>query len=99
MFLRKTITATMLFTAMAGATVQAAEKAKWVQLFNGKDLTGWTPKITGYGLNENYKNTFRVENGLLKVGYDGYDKFAGKFGHLFHEKKLSHYRLRVEYRR
>ncbi len=28
-----------------------------------KDLEGWDIKIKGYELNNNYKNTFRVENG------------------------------------
>ncbi|AQT70234.1 hypothetical protein STSP2_03440 [Anaerohalosphaera lusitana] len=75
-----------------------AEKGKWVTLFNGKNLDGWIPKITGYELGENYANTFRVEDGLLKASYDGYDKFNGRFGHIFYEQPFSNYRLRVEYR-
>ncbi|WP_080904905.1 DUF1080 domain-containing protein [Parabacteroides sp. Marseille-P3160] len=75
------------------------KQEEWIQLFNGKDLTGWTPKITGYPVGENYANTFRVEDGLLKVSYDGYDKpFRNRFGHLFTDKKYSYYKLRVEYR-
>ncbi len=72
----------------------------WRPLFNGKDLEGWTPKIRGYPLGENYGNTFRVENGVLKVVYDPkyYPKFDNRFGHLFYKEKFSHYRLRVEYR-
>lgn len=70
----------------------------WVPLFNGKDLEGWTPKIRYSELGENYGNTFRVEDGLLKVRYDQYEKFDERFGHLFYREPLSHYRLRVEYR-
>jgi hypothetical protein len=70
----------------------------WISLFNGKDLGGWDVKITGHELGDNYGNTFRVEDGVLKVRYDGYDKFDGKFGHLFYKGKFSNYRLRVEYR-
>ena len=70
----------------------------WITLFNGKALTGWTPKITGYELGENYGNTFRVEDGILKVAYDQYEKFDGKFGHLFYKDKFSHYIIRLEYR-
>ena len=73
-------------------------QGKWIQLFNGKDLAGWKVKITGYELGDNFGKTFRVEDGLLKVGYDQYDKFDGKFGHLFFEESFSHYILRVEYR-
>jgi len=73
-------------------------KDGWIPLFNGKNLDGWKPKITGYALGENYGDTFRVENGILKVSYDKYPKFDGKFGHLFFERKFSKYRLRIEYR-
>ncbi len=73
---------------------------EWVPLFNGKNLDGWTPKITGHDLGENYADTFRVEDGVLKVRYDKYKdgQFAGQFGHLFYKDTFSHYRLRVEYR-
>ena len=73
-------------------------EAKWVQLFNGKNLDGWTPKIRYHELGENPHDTFRVENGLLTVGYEGYDDFGQSFGHLFYQDEFSHYRLRVEYR-
>ena len=71
---------------------------RWRPLFNGKNLDGWSVKITGYPLHENFGNTFRVENGVLKVSYEQYQKFDNKFGHLFYKEKFSHYRLRVEYR-
>jgi len=85
----------------AELTKQSGESQEegWVSLFNGKDLEGWTPKIRGYDLGDNYANTFRVEDGLLKVGYKNYeDGFQRRFGHLFYKEKLSHYLLRVEYR-
>jgi hypothetical protein len=75
-----------------------AAKENWIQLFNGKDLTGWDIKIKGSPLNENYKNTFRVEDGLIKVRYDEYETFDGEFGHLFYHQPFSNYRLRIEYR-
>lgn len=86
------IATVFFFLALAQPTSQ------WVQLFNGKDLTGWEVKIAGHELGDNYKNTFRVEDGLLKVSYDEYDSFHGEFGHLFYREKFSHYILRVEYR-
>ena len=96
-------TLSVVFLALATAVIDArgqdkpAEKG-WIALFNGKDLDGWTPKIKGYPAGENYADTFRVEDGVLKVSYDKYSKFDGKFGHLFYKTKFSHYRLRVEYR-
>jgi len=76
----------------------SADEPKWVSLFNGKDLTGWTIKIAKRPLGENFANTFRVEDGILKVSYDGYDKFDERFGHLFTNLAYSHYILRLEYR-
>ena len=46
----------------------------------------------------NFGRTFRVEGGVLKVVYDEYDDFKGRFGHLFYAGTFSYYRLRVEYR-
>ncbi len=77
---------------------RAAGSAEPISLFDGKSLSGWIPKIRGFRLGEDDGRTFRVEDGLLKVRYDQYDKFDERFGHLFYEKPFSHYRLRVEYR-
>lgn len=71
---------------------------EWIQLFNGKDLAGWDIKIKGYELNNNYKNIFRVEDGILKVRYEGFEKFNNEFGHIFYKEPFSHYKLRIEYR-
>ncbi|HUT12758.1 MAG TPA: DUF1080 domain-containing protein [Thermoguttaceae bacterium] len=95
------LSALFLLGFLAAAALGAeepAEEGQWIQLFNGKDMTGWTPKITGYELGDNFANTFRVEDGVLKVVYDGYENFGGKFGHLFYKEPFSNYILRVEYR-
>lgn len=76
----------------------APEEPQWLSLFNGKDLEGWQVKIRGYAMGENYKNTFRVEEGILKVSYESYETFNNEFGHLFYKTPFSHYRLRAEYR-
>jgi hypothetical protein len=75
-----------------------AAEGKWISLFNGKNLEGWTVKIKGQPLGKNFKNTFRVEDGLMKVGYAGYKEFDRQFGHIFHKDSFSHYRIRVEHR-
>ncbi len=88
----------LLLVAAPLAFAKDDAEENWIQLFNGKDLTGWIPKITGYEVGDNFGDTFRVEEGVLKVSYEKYDKFDGRFGHLFYKDKLSNYRLRVEYR-
>lgn len=89
--------ALLMPAAMIPAQEPTAE-GEWIQLFNGKNLDGWTPKIRHHELGDNYKDTFRVEDGLLRVGYEGYDKFDETFGHLFYKDSFSQYILRVEYR-
>ena len=89
-------TACLLLLSVALLSARAEEK--WVSLFNGKDLTGWTIKIANRPLGENFADTFRVEDGILKVSYDGYEKFDGQFGHLYSNLAYSHYVLRLEYR-
>jgi hypothetical protein len=49
-------------------------------------------------LNDNYLNTFRVEDGLLKVRYDKWTAFNGEFGHLFYKQPFSYYLVAAEYR-
>ncbi len=101
MRMRRISLSAVLTLILAATFVQAEDADKegeWLQLFNGKNLDGWRVKITGYDLDDNYGNTFRVEDGILKVAYDQYEKFDGKFGHIFCDKPFSHYILRVEYR-
>jgi hypothetical protein len=75
-----------------------AQTQGWVPLFNGRDLDGWTPKITGYEAGINFGNTFRVDGGVLRVVYEEYERFDGRFGHLFYKDTFAYYRLRVVYR-
>lgn len=75
------------------------EASEWLQLLGEDNLQNWIVKIAGYEADNNYANTFRVENGILKVRYDeGYDTFENRFGHLFYKDTFSHYILRLEYR-
>lgn len=90
--------AVLVALALPLAAQEKPAEGEWIQLFNGKNLDGWTPKIRYCELGDNYGDTFRVEDGLLKVAYDKYDKFGERFGHLFYKEPFSHYILRVEYR-
>ena len=73
-------------------------KEEWFPIFNGKDLTNWIPKFSGQDVGENYRSTFQVQDGLLTINYDNWSSFNGVIGHLFFDKKFSHYRLRSRYR-
>ncbi len=71
---------------------------EWRDLFNGKDLENWIPKIRTHEIGENYQNTFQVRDGKLVVNYDGYTSYDDQFGHLFYDEPFSAYYLAVEYR-
>ncbi len=90
----------LLLIAMVACkpAAQTGDEENWIQLFNGNDLEDWDIKFAKHPLNENYNNTFRVENGIMVVRYDEWDSIDGEFGHIFYRKPFSHYRLRVEYR-
>ena len=81
-----------------GSFAQKKTSGKWIKLFNGKDLKNWKIKIKDHPLNENFGNTFRVENGVMKVSYDQYDEFKEQYGHIFYDKPFSSYLIVVEYR-
>jgi hypothetical protein len=92
------VTVLLLVFAACSQGPKEQSQEEWISLFNGRDLAGWTPKFAGYEAGVNYKDTFRVEDGILKVGYENYEAFNGEFGHLFYNQSFSHYRLRIEYR-
>ena len=74
------------------------EKQDWLPLFNGKNLNNWTVKIHHHEVGVNFGNTFRAEDGLVKVRYDQYDKFNEQYGHLYFKQPFSYYHLVLEYR-
>ena len=83
----------------AGSAVKSSkEPEKWVRIFNGKDLSNWRVKIKGYPLGKNFGNTFRAEDGVIRVDYSAYEDFGNRFGHLFFEIPYSSYRLKLDYR-
>ena len=83
---------------LAAACCAQDKMPRLVQLFNGRNLKNWAIKIKDHPLKENFGNTFRVEDGLMKVSYDQYDDFKEQFGHIFYKKKLVAYLLIIEYR-
>jgi hypothetical protein len=92
-----------LLTLFAGQSVapadwRSAPPADWQLIFNGRNLDGWVVKLAHHDVGDNYAETFRVENGVIRVMYDKYGDFGARFGHLFYKQELSHYVLALEYR-
>jgi hypothetical protein len=80
------------------ASIASAPKSDWIQMFNGRDLSDWDIKFAKHQLGDNYNNTFRVEDGLLKVRYDKWTAFNGEFGHIFYKRPFKYYLVAAEYR-
>lgn len=91
----------LFITGLAGcnqANKEEPQELEWRPLFNGKDLSGWDIKIAGHPLNENYRNTFRWQDSLLRISYSEYDSFQNRFGHIYYKTPYSYYKLRFQYR-
>lgn len=97
-----TLVAMVVALGTTGPRAQQAatdrDTREWIQLFNGRDLTGWTPKFAKHDLGVNLNDTVRAEDGLLKIRYDKWTKFDGEFGHIFYGTPFSHYIIAAEYR-
>jgi len=83
----KHITAYLLALVVLSCTAQAQS----IDLFNGKDLTGWHIDVPKMDEDPTVRNPFIVRNGLLvSLGTPG--------GHLITDEVYRDYRLEVEYR-
>lgn len=76
---------------MAQVPEKASADAKPINLFNGKDLTGWHVDVPELDKNPDAKATFIVRDGLLV-------SLGQPAGHLITDAKFENYRLTVEYR-
>jgi len=88
----------LLLQSATPADWRSAPPADWQPIFNGRNLDGWVVKLAHHDVGDNYADTFRVENGAIRVMYDKYGDFGARFGHLFYKQELSHYVLALEYR-
>jgi len=80
------------------ARAEAVTAGAWRPIFDARTLDGWTPKIAGHPAGDNYRQTFVVDHGAIRVSYAGYDLFKNQFGHLFYKTPFKAYRLRLTYR-
>ena len=74
------------------------DQEEWISLFNGKDLLGWTIKFANQDLGVNYRNTFRVQDSMIRIAYDTYDRFDNAYAHMYYKTPYSYYKLRFDYR-
>lgn len=70
----------------------------WIELFNGNDLSDWIVKIHHHDPGVNFGETFRAEEGMIKVRYDQYGDYHDQFAHLYYKQPFSHFHLSLDYR-
>jgi hypothetical protein len=86
--------ATLLIAALACVAAQSPPVVtpdKVVPLFNGKDLSGWTPDVPARDADKDLPDSFIVRNGMLV-------SLGKPEGHLLTTQAYRNYRLEVEYR-
>jgi hypothetical protein len=86
----------IMFASCTASNKDAGDQ--WMPIFNGRDLENWTVKIHHHDAGVNFGNTFRAEDGMIKVRYDQYGDFNDQFAHLYYKQPLSHFHLKLEYR-
>ena len=87
----------MLIIVCCSSPKKQEKEEQWIKLFNGKDLNDWIVKVNHHDPGVNFGNTFRVEDEMIKVRYDGYDDFKDQFSHLYYKTPFSHFHLKLEY--
>jgi len=104
MIMKKTIFLITLATFIYGCIESKSDSKidshieEWIPLFNGKDLNDWDIKIAGHELGDNYLNTFRVEDSVIRVVYDDYETFGNACGHIYYKTPCSYYKIKMDYR-
>ena len=88
----------LLFMASCIHSHKTANNNQWFKLFNEKNLNDWVVKIHHHEVGINFGNTFRAEDGMIKVRYDQYGNYNDQFAHLYFKEPFSHYHLKLDYR-
>ena len=88
----------LLLLCCACSLSNTADQEEWIDLFNGKDLSDWTIKFANQDLGVNYRNTFRVQDSMIRIAYDAYDSFDDAYAHMYYKTPYSYYKLRFDYR-
>jgi hypothetical protein len=86
-----TIVLVAIVLGLAAGPSSAGDKSEWVQLFNGKDLTGWKVFLNPKVPNDDKKEIFSVKDGMIFCE-------GSIFGYLLTEKEYENYVLKVQWK-
>lgn len=89
--MKKSLLPLSVFAAFSIPSSLLAEEGKSIQLFNGKDLTGWHSDVPAADKDPKIKPSFIARDGkLVSLGKPG--------GHLITDKVYENFKLELEYR-
>ena len=74
-----------------GESPVKAEKNKTIHLFNGKDLSGWYTFLKGRGVNNDPKNVFTVQKGMIHISGE-------EWGCITTNNEFENYRILIEFK-
>ena len=87
----------LLFLLGCGLITSQETNDGWETMFNGNDLNGWTTKVHHYEVGDNYADTFRAEDDMVKVRYDKDEgEFNNRYSHLYYDKPFSDFHFTVQ---
>ena len=89
-------TTSLALLALATAPL-AARAADWIELFNGRDLTGWSIAVEGAPVGQDPKGHVVVRDGSIHMYADTPTDARGDFGVIVTDKKFSRFHLTFEY--
>ena len=76
--IKKILLSTAIITSLVSS---AAAEEKWISLFNGENLDGWTVKFSGFEVGNNYTNRGRVYYlCIANAMSDGVEELVRKVG-------------------
>ncbi len=81
----------LLFLLLILNAVSAQKKSKSINLFNGKDFSGWHIDVPAMDTNKTIQSPFIIRNGMLV-------SLANPEGHIITNKIYKNYQLEVQYR-
>jgi len=97
------ITGRLLFAAQASSsptptTTPAPKSARWVRLFNGRDLDGWYTFLQKHGKNRDPDRVITIEDGAIHLYKHATDGSEVVMGYIATVKEYGDYHLRLQYR-
>lgn len=81
----------VLLAMSVTATGVRAEEPEAIKLFNGKDLTNWYTYLRDRGKNDDPKEVFTIQDGILRISGEEY-------GCITTEKEYENYRIILEFK-